>query len=256
MPAASTPGYGQVIEYIPGTTLSAGAIANEFRLAVLSHCSRLCQVSVLTTYQIIFTWLHTRIHQQLKHRSRTHRIQIQRKEVARPASGQRPRLSPLAPLATCHPCTSPLTMSSYITPSLPTSDHYTLAIYTDSQCTSTTSWESQRTRTGALFSGASQTQEVCACRFNRALYRPWADLALPGRANTACLLACYMILIQSWPPHLALAPIAQADPPLMPFRDAGYSQADYVIGVQDVVYGVWRAKEANLCGLSGFDLEE
>jgi hypothetical protein len=65
-----------------------------------------------------------------------------------------------------------------------------------------------------------------------------------------------MVLIQNWPPHLALAPIAQADPPLMPFRDAGYSQADYVINVQDVVYGVWKAKEEGLCALRDFSLEE
>ena len=78
----------------------------------------------------------------------------------------------------------------------------------------------------------------------------------PGRANAACLLAAYMVLIQSWAPHLALAPIAQADPPLMPFRDAGYSQADYGITVQDVVYGVWRAKEQGFCALPNFDLEE
>lgn len=70
------------------------------------------------------------------------------------------------------------------------------------------------------------------------------------------MLACYMVLIQSWAPHLALAPIAQADPPLMPFRDAGYSQADYGITVQDVVYGVWRAKEEGFCALPQFDLEE
>ncbi len=42
----------------------------------------------------------------------------------------------------------------------------------------------------------------------------------------------------------------------MPFRDAGYSQADYVINVQDVVYGVWKAKEESLCGLRDFSLEE
>jgi cell division cycle 14 len=65
-----------------------------------------------------------------------------------------------------------------------------------------------------------------------------------------------MVLIQNWPPHLALAPIAQADPPLMPFRDAGYSQADFVINVQDVVYGVWKAKEESLCALRDFSLEE
>lgn len=77
-----------------------------------------------------------------------------------------------------------------------------------------------------------------------------------GRANASCLLACYMVLIQSWPPHLALAPIAQIDPPLMPFRDAGYSQADYGITVQDIVYGVWKAKEEGCCVLEDFDLEE
>ncbi len=77
-----------------------------------------------------------------------------------------------------------------------------------------------------------------------------------GRANASCLLACYMVLIQSWPPHLALAPIAQVDPPLMPFRDAGYSQADYGITVQDVVYGIWKAKEEGCCVLETFDLDE
>ena len=84
----------------------------------------------------------------------------------------------------------------------------------------------------------------------------WSRPDSRSRANAACLLACYMVLIQSWPPHLALAPIAQADPPLMPFRDAGYSQADFVINVQDVVYGVWRAKEEGLCGFKNFSLEE
>lgn len=77
-----------------------------------------------------------------------------------------------------------------------------------------------------------------------------------SRANAACLVACYMVLIQAWPPHLALAPIAQADPPYMPFRDAGYSQADFVLNIQDVVYGVWKAKEQSLCGLREFSLEE
>lgn len=77
-----------------------------------------------------------------------------------------------------------------------------------------------------------------------------------GRANAACILATYMVLIQNWPPHLALAPIAQMDPPCMPFRDAGYSQADYSLTIQDVVYGVWKAKEEGLVGLKEFSLEE
>ena len=70
------------------------------------------------------------------------------------------------------------------------------------------------------------------------------------------LLACYMILIQKWPPHLALAPLTQADPPFMPFRDAGYTQADYGLTVQDVVYGVWKAKEEGILDFQRFSLEE
>lgn len=65
-----------------------------------------------------------------------------------------------------------------------------------------------------------------------------------------------MVLIQNWPPHQALAPIAQMDPPCMPFRDAGYSVADFGLTVQDIVYGVWRAKEEKLCNLDSFNLEE
>ncbi|EMG45721.1 Protein phosphatase [Candida maltosa Xu316] len=76
------------------------------------------------------------------------------------------------------------------------------------------------------------------------------------RANTACLLCCYMILIQNWAPHQVLQPIAQINPPLQPFRDAGYSSADYEITIQDIVYAMWRAKERGMIDLTTFDLEE
>jgi hypothetical protein len=76
------------------------------------------------------------------------------------------------------------------------------------------------------------------------------------RANMACLMGCYMILLQNWPPHLALAPLAQMEPPVLPFRDAGYSQADFTISVQDVVYGVWKAKEEGALVVKDFSLEE
>lgn len=65
-----------------------------------------------------------------------------------------------------------------------------------------------------------------------------------------------MIVVQNWAPHLALAPIAQAEPPMMPFRDAGYSQADFSISIQDVVYGVWKAKEEGLISFRNFDVAE
>lgn len=75
------------------------------------------------------------------------------------------------------------------------------------------------------------------------------------RANSACMLCCYMVLVQGWTPHQVLQPLAQVDPPFMPFRDAGYSNADFEITIQDVVYGVWRAKEKRLIDLHSFNLE-
>lgn len=84
----------------------------------------------------------------------------------------------------------------------------------------------------------------------------WSRPDSRSRANAACLLASYMILIQNWAPHLALAPIAQAEPPFMPFRDAGYSQADYNISIQDIVYGLWKAKEMELVGFNSFRLDQ
>lgn len=75
------------------------------------------------------------------------------------------------------------------------------------------------------------------------------------RANSACMLCCYMVLVQGWTPHQVLQPLAQVDPPFMPFRDAGYSNADFEITIQDVVYGVWRAKERRLIDLHSFNLE-
>ncbi|KAK1755157.1 tyrosine-protein phosphatase cdcA [Echria macrotheca] len=110
---------------------------------------------------------------------------------------------------------------------------------------------------GHLYRFALQFHEILGAPENKD--RPvvfWSRADPRSRANASCLLACYMVLIQSWPPHLALAPMAQVDPPLMPFRDAGYSQADYGITVQDVVYGVWKAKEEKCCVLETFDLDE
>ncbi|KAL2023440.1 hypothetical protein VTK56DRAFT_2436 [Thermocarpiscus australiensis] len=110
---------------------------------------------------------------------------------------------------------------------------------------------------GHLYRFALEFHEILGAKENKD--RPvvfWSRADPRSRANASCLLACYMVLIQSWPPHLALAPVAQVDPPLMPFRDAGYSQADYGITVQDAVYGVWKAKEEGCCVLETFDLAE
>ncbi|KAL4812571.1 protein-tyrosine phosphatase-like protein [Aspergillus spinulosporus] len=108
---------------------------------------------------------------------------------------------------------------------------------------------------GHLYRFAVHFHDLLAANNDRAIVF-YSRTDSRSRANAACLVACYMVLIQSWPPHLALAPIAQADPPYMPFRDAGYSQADFILNIQDVVYGVWKAKEQGVCGLRDFSLEE
>ncbi|KAK6460136.1 protein tyrosine phosphatase CDC14 [Scheffersomyces coipomensis] len=84
----------------------------------------------------------------------------------------------------------------------------------------------------------------------------YSSTAPKERSNAACLLACYMVLVQSWAPHQVLQPLAQIDPPFQGFRDAGYSNADYEITIQDVVYAMWRAKERGMVDLTTFNLEE
>lgn len=84
----------------------------------------------------------------------------------------------------------------------------------------------------------------------------YSSTAPKERANAACLLCCYMVLVQLWSPHQVLQPIAQIDPPFQGFRDAGYSNADFEITIQDVVYAMWRAKERGMVDLTTFNLEE
>ncbi|KAF2670343.1 phosphatases II [Microthyrium microscopicum] len=108
---------------------------------------------------------------------------------------------------------------------------------------------------GHLYRFAITLHEVLADNPERVVVF-WSYADSRRRANSAAILACYMVLIQNWPPHLALAPIAQMDPPCMPFRDAGYSVADFGLTIQDIVYGVWRAKEEKLITLDNFNLEE
>ncbi|GMM30786.1 phosphoprotein phosphatase [Martiniozyma asiatica (nom. inval.)] len=84
----------------------------------------------------------------------------------------------------------------------------------------------------------------------------YSSMDSAARTNAACILCCYMVLVQNWAPHQVLQPIAQIDPPFMGYRDAGYSHADFEITIQDVVYGVWRAKENKLLDIKNFNLEE
>lgn len=110
---------------------------------------------------------------------------------------------------------------------------------------------------GSLYRFATALHEVLNREENaeRAIVI-YSSLDHRQRANAACLLASYMVLIQSWSPHQVLQPLAQVEPPFMGFRDAGYSHADFEITIQDVVYGLWRARERKMVDLVGLNLED
>ncbi|TVY24875.1 Tyrosine-protein phosphatase [Lachnellula hyalina] len=260
--------YGQIIEYIPASSVGA----------TLLH---IASISFLMDYDSMVKWAASVSGGEEYELSASQQSQQQQ---------QRPPAQPTRPFIVLT-FTDRLYLASYTTP--PTPD--TLFPYPDRQPTrrspskrSTRAVDgpsavvSERDRTpphyfsiddsllynafhhdfgplhiGHLYRFAVQFHDILGAPEN--VGKPvvfWSKADARSRANAACILASYMVLIQSWAPHLALAPIAQADPPLMPFRDAGYSQADYGITVQDVVYGVWRAKEQGFCALPSFDLEE
>lgn len=108
----------------------------------------------------------------------------------------------------------------------------------------------------ALFRFAVIFHDVLGKRSNQGKAVEFVSYEDPrSRANAAALLTSYMVLVQSWQPHQVLAPIAQMDP-VMPFRDAGYSQADFIVTIQDLVYALWRAKQRGLLEMQSFNLEE
>ncbi|KAI5476543.1 cell division cycle 14 [Pseudohyphozyma bogoriensis] len=72
------------------------------------------------------------------------------------------------------------------------------------------------------------------------------------KANAALLIALYAMVVMRWTPADVLHPIATLE--LQPYRDAGYSRADYHLSLQSVLYGIHRAIERRLLDLSSFDL--
>ena len=87
------------------------------------------------------------------------------------------------------------------------------------------------------------------------------------KANAALLIALYAVrrrsrsldltvqmVVMRWSPADALHPIACLE--LQPFRDAGYSRADFHLSVQDVLFGVKKAVDLRLLKLDEFDVRE
>ncbi|MBW0545355.1 hypothetical protein O181_085070 [Austropuccinia psidii MF-1] len=74
------------------------------------------------------------------------------------------------------------------------------------------------------------------------------------KANAALLMALYCMIVLRWNPADALHPISHLE--FQPFRDAGYSRADFNLSIQNVLFGLKRAIELRLLRLDEFDLKE
>ncbi|GAA5915806.1 hypothetical protein JCM6882_006104 [Rhodosporidiobolus microsporus] len=72
------------------------------------------------------------------------------------------------------------------------------------------------------------------------------------KVNAALLMALYAMVVMRWPVADVLHPLAALE--LQPYRDAGYSRADYHLHPQSIIYGLSRAIQLNLLDLSTFNL--
>ncbi|BGP31532.1 cell division control protein 14 [Rhodotorula toruloides] len=72
------------------------------------------------------------------------------------------------------------------------------------------------------------------------------------KVNAAVLMALYAMVVMRWSVADVLHPLSSLE--LQPYRDAGYSRADYHLHPQSLLYGTHRALSHSLLDLSTFDL--
>lgn len=73
-------------------------------------------------------------------------------------------------------------------------------------------------------------------------------------ANSACLLALFVLLTERKSPWDAWKPLS--DMGFKSFRDAGKGDSEWGMTIQDVLWGVWKAEKMGLLDMSTFDSEE
>ncbi|KAF7331779.1 Phosphoprotein phosphatase [Mycena kentingensis (nom. inval.)] len=74
------------------------------------------------------------------------------------------------------------------------------------------------------------------------------------KANAALLLALFIMIVQRRAPWEAFHPIAEVE--FMPFRDAGRGPSDFSLGIQDCLWGIWKAMQHGLCDMNEFSVED
>ncbi|KAG6849639.1 hypothetical protein H0H93_006762, partial [Arthromyces matolae] len=74
------------------------------------------------------------------------------------------------------------------------------------------------------------------------------------KANSALLMALYVMIVQRRAPWEAFHPIAEME--FMPFRDAGRGPSDFNLNIQDCLWGIWKAMQNGLLDMNEFSVEE
>ncbi|KIY45956.1 phosphatases II, partial [Fistulina hepatica ATCC 64428] len=74
------------------------------------------------------------------------------------------------------------------------------------------------------------------------------------KANSALLLALYVMIVLRRAPWEAFHPIAEIE--FMPFRDAGRGPSDFNLNIQDCLWGIWKAIQNGLCNMNDFDVDD
>ncbi|KAG9079621.1 cell division control protein 14 [Ceratobasidium sp. UAMH 11750] len=74
------------------------------------------------------------------------------------------------------------------------------------------------------------------------------------RANSALLMALYCMIVQRRTPWEVFYPIAEIE--FMPFRDAGRGRSDFHLGIQDCLWGIWKAQHNHLLDMNEFSVDE
>ncbi|WOO85666.1 Tyrosine-protein phosphatase CDC14 [Vanrija pseudolonga] len=74
------------------------------------------------------------------------------------------------------------------------------------------------------------------------------------KSNVALIAALYSLIVDHQDPWDAFQPLAHFE--VLPFRDAGNGVNEFGLTIQDVLYGMWKARQHDLLNLQEFDADD
>ena len=83
----------------------------------------------------------------------------------------------------------------------------------------------------------------------------YCDTKRHGRTNAACLCALYGVIVLQRSVSEAYAPFFDLDPPLQPYRDAGFGVCSYALLALDIVKGMKKAITEKHFDYKSFDVD-